>query len=143
MLNALLASLVATTSVAAPCEQPVAKPVAVYRQPEARVTWHKPITLLAKDVTFAKGGRAKISVDDRKFDKLTITAESGRTVVDQVVVKFDDGTQSVFRNLDKTLAPQQAMSLSVDDCKGITAVIVNGQGSNYFRHAADFNLTAV
>jgi len=113
-----------------------------FHQPQAHAVWHKPISLLAKDVTFAKGDRAKISVNDRKFDKLTITAESGKTTVDQVVVKFDDGTQSVFRQ-NTTLAPNQAMSLSVDDCKGITAVIVSGHGSNYFRHAADFNLTAV
>jgi hypothetical protein len=134
MLNALIAFVVSTSASVstAPCEQPVAAPVPVaisYRHQPEKI-WHRPITLLARDVSFANDSRTFIDVGAQKgrFAKLTLNPEEGRTYVKQVVVRFTDGSESVFRNLDRNLN-EGGLSLDLGARKGIKAIVVYGTQS--------------
>ena len=137
MLNALVTSIVLAGSVgsvaqAAPCEQPA----------QVTITHHKPIELVAKDATFAKDGRTFIPAKGN-FDRMTITADQGRTYVKQVVVRFADGQDVPYRNLDKTLSNGGSLTIDLSSHRQVKEIVVYGTGTNWYGHTADFNVTAV
>jgi hypothetical protein len=66
-----------------------------------------------------------------RFATLQINAAGGRTFIRQVTVQFDDGQTQVLRNLDRTLAGNDSMTLDLDGGRrNIRRVVVVGNEIN-------------
>ena len=138
-----------------PVAQPVAQPVpsGIYR-----IGWHpgwdggKPLPPVYRPVTLASGlhlpanGQTAIKVGAQlgQFGTLQINATGGRTVVRQVYVQFADNQVQVIRNLDRTLAGNESVTLDLDGGRrAIKRVIVYGPtGQGWRRAGGTFSVTA-
>jgi hypothetical protein len=95
---------------------------------------YRPVTL-ASGLTFANDGRKFITVGSQagRFETIQISAASGRTFIKQVYVQFDNGQEQVVRNLDRTLAGNQSLTLDLDgNRRSIRRIVVYG---NELSHA--------
>jgi hypothetical protein len=93
---------------------------------------YRPVTL-ASGVQFAATGRTSISVGSQagSFGTLQISAASGRTFIKQVYVQFANGQTQVLRNLDRTLAGNESMTLDLDGGRrNISRIVVYGSAGN-------------
>ena len=126
--------------------EPVAPPAAAPLTFEAG--WRKSPPIY-RSVTLASnmrlsGGRAAIAVGAQagRFDTLKISAATGRTLVKQVYVQFDNGRWQVAKNLDQTLAGNQALTLDLDgNHRAIRQVIVLGDGLGWSRRSLTSAIT--
>ncbi|HSR97266.1 MAG TPA: hypothetical protein VLM79_09460, partial [Kofleriaceae bacterium] len=106
---------------------------------------YRPVTL-ASGVQF-NGGRTFITVGAQqgRFETLQISGATGRTLIKQVYVQFDNGQSQVIRNLDRTLFANQSMSLDLQgNRRGIARIVVYGNELNngWRRQAGTFTVTA-
>ena len=93
----------------------------------------RPVTL-ASAAHFANDGRTFIKVGPQagRFSTLQISAASGRTLIKQVYVQFENGQEQVIRNVDRTLAGNQTLTLDLDgNRRSIARIVV--YGSDMFR----------
>jgi hypothetical protein len=107
---------------------------------------YRPVTL-ASAIRFNSNGRTFITVGaaQGRFGTLQLSGASGRTFIKQVYVQFDNGQVQVIRNLDRTLAANQSLSLDLDgNRRGIARVVVYGNELNngWRRQSGTFTLTA-
>jgi len=132
---------------------PVAQPTQVYYR-DRPTLWrgtpvppvYRPVTL-ASEMHFANDGRTFITVGSQKgqFQKLDISSATGRTVIQQVYVEFDNGQEQVLRSLDHTLVGNECLTLDLDGGRrGIRRIVVYGyELNNGFRYEpGTFNVTA-
>ena len=93
----------------------------------------RPVTL-ASAVHFANDGRTFIRVGPQagRFGTLQISAANGRTLIKQVYIQFENGQEQVIRNVDRTLAGNQTLTLDLDgNRRSIARIVV--YGSDMFR----------
>ena len=139
----------------APIAQPVAQPApsGIYR-----IGWHpgwdggQPLPPVYRPVTLASGlhlaanSQTTINVGAQlgRFGTLQITATGGRTLVRQVYVQFADNQVQIVRNLDRTLAGNDSLTVDLDgDRRAIKWVIVYGAFGNQGRRTGGtFSVTA-
>ncbi|HEX7840971.1 MAG TPA: hypothetical protein VF469_26020 [Kofleriaceae bacterium] len=142
-------------SARAPIAQPVAQPVpsGIYR-----IGWHpgwdggQPLPPVYRPVTLASGlhlpanSQTTINVGAQlgRFGTLQINATGGRTMVRQVYVQFADNQVQIVRNLDRTLAGNDSLTVDLDgDRRAIKRVIVYGAFGNQGRRTGGtFSVTA-
>ncbi len=146
------------TNPAEPCDPPVAQPLPQpvvqpvdYREGSV---WHgghwlppvhRPV-VLADSMRFT-GGRSFLTVGAQqgRFATLQISGATGRTFIKQVFVQFENGQTQVIRNLDRTLTPNQALTLDLDgNRRGIARIVVYGSEllHGWRRSGASFTVTA-
>jgi hypothetical protein len=106
---------------------------------------YRPVTL-ASGMHFS-GGRTFITVGAQqgRFGTLQISGASGRTLIQQVYVQFDNGQEQVIRNLDRTLFANQSLTLDLDgNRRGIARIVVYGNELNngWRRQSGTFTVTA-
>ena len=157
------ASAQASYGTTADCDQPgnqadtTVKSPPIYRPdttvkspPIMRPGWklppvYRPVTL-ASDVSFARDGRTFITVGSQagRFETLTINAAGGRTFIKQVYVQFDNGQEQVVRNLDRTLAGNESMTVDLDgNHRAIRRIVVYGNDiAGRHQSAGTFTVTA-
>lgn len=134
---------------------PVAQPVpsGIYR-----IGWHpgwdggQPLPPVYRPVTLASGlhlaanSQTTINVGAQlgRFGTLQINATGGRTLVRQVYVQFADNQVQIVRNLDRTLAGNDSLTLDLDGGRrAIKRVIVYGAfGQGWRRTGGTFSVTA-
>jgi len=107
---------------------------------------YRPVTL-ASGVHFAPTGRTSISVGSQagSFGTLQISAAAGRTFIKQVYVQFANGQTQVIRNLDRTPAGNESMTLDLDGGRrNISRIVVYGSAGNasWRRTPGAFTVTA-
>jgi len=120
-------------------------PVVVQSPPIMRPGWKLPpvyrSVTLANDTAFAADGRRFITVGAQAgtFSKIEISGAGGRTFIKQVYVQFDNGQEQAIRNVDRTLANGERVTLDLDgDRRAIRRIVVYGQNvDNGFRHEAN------
>lgn len=111
---------------------------------------YRPVTL-ASDLRFAQHGRTFITVGERmgRFQALQISAGAGRTFIKQVYVQFENGQEQVIRNIDRTLARTQSLTLDLDGGRrAIRRIVVYGDDLNngrngWHRMGGTFHITAL
>ena len=114
---------------------PVVQPISA---PAWQGQWKPPVyrqVTLASNLRLATG-RAAVSVGAQagRFNTLQISASSGRSLIKQVYVQFDNGRWQVARNLDQTLAGNQRLTVDLDgNHRAIRQVIVLGNQLGYAR----------
>ena len=94
---------------------------------------YRPVTL-ASGLHFANDGRTFIKVGPQagRFATLQLSAASGRTLIKQVYVQFDNGQEQVIRNVDRTLVGNQTLTLDLaGNRRSIARIVV--YGSDLFR----------
>ena len=106
---------------------------------------YRPVTL-ASGAHFS-GGRTFISVGAQqgRFEKLQISGATGRTLIKQVFVQFDNGQSQVIRNLDRTLFANQSLTVDLDgNRRAIARIVVYGNELNngWRRQSGTFTVTA-
>ena len=106
---------------------------------------YRPVTL-ASGAHF-NGGRTFIPVGAQqgRFATLQISGATGRTLIKQVYVQFDNGQSQVIRNLDRTLFANQSMTLDLDgNRRAIARIVVYGNELNngWRRQSGTFTVTA-
>ena len=106
---------------------------------------YRPVTL-ASGMRF-NGGRTFITVGAQqgRFEKLQISGATGRTLIKQVYVQFDNGQSQVIRNLDRTLFASQSLTLDLDgNRRSIARIVVYGDELNngWRRQSGTFTVTA-
>ncbi len=139
----------------APIAQPVAQPApsGIYR-----IGWHpgwdggQPLPPVYRPVTLASGlhlaanSQTTINVGAQlgRFGTLQINATGGRTLVRQVYVQFADNQVQIVRNLDRTLAGNDSLTVDLDGGRrAIKRVIVYGAFGNQGRRSGGtFSVTA-
>jgi hypothetical protein len=134
-----------------PYGTPIAQPSyqrdgAVWRGSRWLPPVYRPVTL-ATNMHFANDGRTFIKVGPQqgRFGTLQISAERGRTFIKQVYVEFDNGQGQVIRNLDRTLAGNQTLTLDLDgNRRSIARIVVYGSDlfHGWRRSGGSFNVTA-
>jgi hypothetical protein len=162
-IKAIIASLVlgsSSAAMAAPSvtivrdhRAPVAQPSQIYYR-DRPAPWRgprmppvvRPVTL-ASEMHFANDGRTFIKVDSQAglFQKLDISAATGRTFIKQVYVEFDNGQEQVLRDLDRTLVGNECLTLDLDGGRRtIRRIVVYGyELNNGFRYEpGTFSVTA-
>jgi hypothetical protein len=107
---------------------------------------YRPVTL-ASGLQLASNGRTFIAVANqaRTFATLQITAAGGRTFIKQVTVEFANGQRQVMRNLDRTLAGNDSLTLDLDGGRrNISRIVVYGNATTTGWHRAlgTFNVLA-
>jgi hypothetical protein len=107
---------------------------------------YRPV-VLASDMHFANDGRTFIKVGPHqgRFGTLQLSAARGRTFIKQVYVEFTNGQSQVIRNLDRTLARNQTLTLDLDgNRRSIARIVVYGNDMlNGWRRAnGSFNVIA-
>ena len=107
---------------------------------------YRPVTL-ASGLRFANNGRALINVGLQagQFGTLQINAAGGRTFIKQVIVQFANGQQQVIRNLDRTLAGNDSLTLDLDGGRrNISRIVVSGNAfsTGWRRGAGSFTVIA-
>jgi hypothetical protein len=107
---------------------------------------YRPVTL-ASSAHFAGDGRTFIGVGSRRgqFGTLHINAAAGRTLIKQVYVQFANGQEQVIRNLDRTLAGNQSLTIDLDGGRrSINRIVVYGGSVSPWRRSAagTFTVTA-
>lgn len=107
---------------------------------------YRPVTL-ASSMHFNSDGRTFITVGAQqgRFETLQISGASGRTLIKQVYVQFDNGQEQVIRNLDRTLYANQSLSLDLDgNRRGIARIVVYGNEllNGWRRSGGTFTVTA-
>ena len=108
----------------APAAPPIFTPVT---QPVKSPPFLRKVTL-ASNLRLS-GGRASISVGSQagRFNTLLISAATGRALIKQVYVQFDNGQWQAVKNLDRTLAANQSLTIDLDgNRRAIRQVIVMG-----------------
>jgi hypothetical protein len=111
---------------------------------------YRPVTL-ASDLRFAQQGRTFITVGERmgRFQTLQISAGAGRTFIKQVYVQFENGQEQVIRNIDRTLARTQSLTVDLDGGRrAIRRIVVYGDDLNngrngWHRMGGTFHITAL
>lgn len=136
--------------VAQPLPQPVVQPVdyregGVWRGGRKLPPVYRPV-VLANSMRF-NGGRSFISVSPQqgRFGTLQISGATGRTFIKQVYVQFDNGQTQIVRNLDRTLTPNQALTVDLDgNRRSIARIVVYGQPllNGWRRTSGTFTVTA-
>jgi hypothetical protein len=129
----------------APAAPPIITPVT---QP-ARWQWKPPVyrqVTLASNLHLA-AGRASVSVGAQagRFNTLQITAATGRTLIKQVYVQFENGQWQAVKNLDRTLGANQTLTVDLDgNRRAIRQVVVMGNelGFGWRRLGGAITLTA-
>ena len=145
---------------------PVAQPApsGIYRIPQPvpsgiyRIGWHpgwdggQPLPPVYRPVTLASGlhlpasSQTTINVGAQlgRFSTLQINATGGRTQVRQIYVQFADNQVQIVRNLDRTLAGNDSLTVDLDGGRrAIKRVIVYGAFGNQGRRTGGtFSLTA-
>lgn len=106
---------------------------------------YRPVTL-ASGMHFS-GGRTFITVGAQqgRFGTLQISGATGRTLIQQVYVEFDNGQEQVIRNLNRTLFANQSLTLDLDgNRRGIARIVVYGNELNngWRRQSGTFTVTA-
>jgi hypothetical protein len=150
-LKAIIASLVlgsssiamASPSVTLSATQPVNYQPGWRGAPKPPV--YRPVTL-ASAMRFISG-RAAIAVGAQagRFDTLQITAASGRTVIQQVLIQFDNGQTQLVRNLGRTLDGNDRLTIDLDgNHRAIRRIVVTGSELAYGRRRPNsaFTITA-
>ena len=169
-IKAIIASLVLGSSsiamaspsvtVSATAQAPYGTVVRDHREPVAppaaapltfQAGWHRspPIyrsVTLASNMKLA-AGRASVAVGAQagRFDTLKLTAATGRTLIKQVYVQFDNGRWQAMKNLDQTLGGNQTLTLDLDgNRRAIRRVIVLGDALGFNRRwaSSSINITA-
>lgn len=156
-IKAIIASLVLGSSslaVAAPAVQSSYRPAPpVYTTYPSHGGWttmpaqiQMPVSL-ASGLTFQGQGRKLISVGAQagRFGKLEINAANGRTHIQQVYIQFANGQEQVIRNLNRTLAPGECLTLDLDGNKrSIKRIMVYGSDlqTRWRRAPGSFSVTA-
>jgi hypothetical protein len=107
---------------------------------------YRPVTL-ASGLRFANSGRTLINVGFQagQFGSLQISAAGGRTFIKQVTVQFANGQQQVIRDLDRTLAGNDSLTLDLEGGRrNISRIVVYGNAANTGgrRTAGAFNVIA-
>jgi hypothetical protein len=106
---------------------------------------YRPV-MLASDVSFARDGRTFITVGSQagRFETLTINAAGGRTFIKQVYVQFDNGQAQVVRNLDRTLAGNESLTVDLGgNRRAIRRIVVYGNDiAGRHQSAGTFTVTA-
>jgi hypothetical protein len=108
---------------------------------------YRPVTL-ASGLSFAGSNRRFITVgaDAGRFAALRIDAAGGRTFIKQVYVQFENGQEQVVRDVDRTLARGEALTLDLDGGRrAIRRIVVYGSDGNFGwrRSAGAFTVTAI
>ena len=106
---------------------------------------YRPVTL-ASGIRLS-GGRTFITVGAQqgRFGTLQISGATGRTLIQQVYVQFENGQSQVIRNLNRTLYANQSMTLDLDgNRRGIARIVVYGNELNngWRRQSGTFSVTA-
>lgn len=106
---------------------------------------YRPVTL-ASAMRFTSG-RAAIAVGAQagRFDTLQITAASGRTLIQQVLIRFDNGQTQLVRNLGRTLDGNDRLTIDLDgNHRAIRRIVVTGSELGYGRRRPNsaFTITA-
>ena len=141
------------TTIVRDRRHPVAQPTQVYYRDRPTLWRRTPMppvyrpVMLASEMHFANDGRTFITVGSQKgqFQKLDISSATGRTVIQQVYVEFDNGQEQVLRSLDHTLVGNECLTLDLDGGRrGIRRIVVYGyELNNGFRYEpGTFNVTA-
>jgi hypothetical protein len=140
----------------APIAPPAAAPLI---QPISYQGWHpgwdggRPLPPQYRAVTLASGLRlaansqttVNVGAQLGRFDKLEIKPTSGRVMVRQVYVQFANDQVQILRNVDRTLAGNDCLTVDLDgDHRAIKRVIVYGAFGNqgWRRTSGTFSLTA-
>jgi len=134
-----------------PAPQPISQPSyqaegGVWRGGHWLPRGHRPVTL-ASGMHFANDGRTfiKVGAQAGRFGTLTLSAASGRTLIKQVYVQFDNGQEQVIRNLDRTLVGNQSLTLDLDgNRRSIARIVVYGNDlfRGWRRSNGSFNVIA-
>jgi hypothetical protein len=134
----------------APIPQPIAQPVdyragGVWRGGHRLPPVFRPV-VLANGLSL-NGGRSFIAVGAQqgRFGTLQISGATGRTFIKQVFVQFDNGQTQIIRNLDRTLTPNQGLTVDLDgNRRAIARIVVYGSEllNGWRRSGGTFTVTA-
>ena len=130
-----------------PIAQPVVQPIyreGWHRQPMPPV--YRPVTL-GSGLHFAGDGRTFITVGGQagRFNTLQISANGGRTLINQVYVQFDNGQEQIVRSLNRTLTGSESLTLDLDgNNRAIRRIVVYGNplSNGWRRPSGTFTVTA-
>jgi hypothetical protein len=123
----------------------------IYSPPAQPGRWRRPpvfsTVTLASNMHFTNQGRTFITVGSQagRFGSLQLSAAGAPTFIQQVYVEFDNGQEQVIRNLNRTLAGHQSLTVDLDgNRRAIRRVVVYGRDlNNGWRGAAGgFTLSA-
>ena len=133
-----------------PIPQPIVQPIdyregGVWRGGHRLPPVYRPV-VLANSLSLNRG-RSFITVGAQqgRFATLQISGATGRTFIKQVFVQFDNGQTQIVRNLDRTLTPNQALTVDLDgNRRAIARIVVYGSElfHGWRRSGGTFTVTA-
>jgi hypothetical protein len=128
-----------------PADRPVIQP-ATWIGGHTLPPQYRAVTL-ASGLSLAANSQTTVNVGAQlgRFGKLEIKPTSGRVMVRQVYVQFANDQVQILRNVDRTLAGNDCLTVDLDgDRRAIKRVIVYGSFGNqgWRRTGGTFSLTA-